>query len=128
MPCRWVVTTASPTTPATLRWGSSAEIIPAGERGQRLISMAERKMKFLRNYQFQISIMFLGCAFFCPNLQAKDKPPVQYQIPIPAAPDFAPLDWLQGNWTGKTLAPSPTGDLKLAVAPVLDKHFLITPR
>lgn len=82
-------------------------------------------MKFLRNNHFRASIIFLGCALVCTILPAKDKPPIQYQIPIPAAPDFTPLDWLQGNWTGKTLPPSPTGDLKLSVTSDLDKHFLI---
>ena len=56
---------------------------------------------------------------------AKDKPPVQYQIPIPAPPDFSALDWLQGQWTGKTIPNSSPGELQLAVTADLDKHFLV---
>jgi hypothetical protein len=56
---------------------------------------------------------------------AKEKPPVQYQIPIPTLPDFSALDWLQGQWTGKTLPPSPPGDVKLSVTPELEIHFLV---
>jgi hypothetical protein len=56
---------------------------------------------------------------------AKHKPPAQYQIPIPTPPDFSALDWLQGQWTGKTLPNSPSGDVQLSVSPDLEKHFLI---
>jgi len=55
----------------------------------------------------------------------KDKPPVQYHIPIPTAPDFSALDWLQGQWTGKTLPNSPPGKVQLSVGPDLEKHFLV---
>jgi hypothetical protein len=58
-------------------------------------------------------------------LAAKEKPPTQYQIPIPAPPDFSALDWLQGQWIGKTLAKSPPGDVQLSVNPDLEKHFLV---
>ena len=56
---------------------------------------------------------------------AKDKPPVQYQIPIPTPPDYSALDWLQGQWTGKTLPNSPPGDVQLSVSSDLEKRFLI---
>lgn len=56
---------------------------------------------------------------------AKAKPPAQYQIPIPAPPDFSVLNWLQGQWTGKTIANSPPGDVQLSVNPELDKHILV---
>jgi hypothetical protein len=58
-------------------------------------------------------------------LAAKDKPPVQYQIPIPTLPDFSALDWLQGQWAGKTLPHSPFGEGQLSVSPDLEKHFLV---
>jgi hypothetical protein len=58
-------------------------------------------------------------------LTAKDKPPVQYKIPIPAPPDFSALEWLQGQWTGKTTAPNPPGEVQLSVNPELEKHFLV---
>jgi hypothetical protein len=70
-------------------------------------------------------VLALGGVLIGTSLSAKDKPPVQYQIPIPAPPDFTPLDWLQGTWEGKTVAPSPSGDVKLAVTSDLEKHFLI---
>ena len=56
---------------------------------------------------------------------AKDKPPVQYQIPIPTPPDYSTLDWLLGQWTGKTLPSSPPGEVHLSVSPELGKRFLI---
>jgi hypothetical protein len=56
---------------------------------------------------------------------AKDKAPVQYQILIPAPPDFSALDWLQGQWTGKTTPNSPVGEVHLSVSPDLDKRFLV---
>jgi hypothetical protein len=64
-------------------------------------------------------------SFFSAVLAAKDKPPTQYQIPIPAAPDFTTLDWLLGKWTGKTLPPSAPGSLQLTVSSDLEKHFLV---
>jgi hypothetical protein len=70
-------------------------------------------------------IIAFVCALFCAALAAKDKPPVQYQIPIPAAPDFSTLDWLQGKWTGKTIPPSAPGDLQLSVTSDLEKRFLV---
>jgi hypothetical protein len=61
-----------------------------------------------------------GCAS-----TAKDKPPVQYQIPIPSLADFSPFDWLQGQWAGKTQPPSPPGEVKLSVTSELEKHFMV---
>jgi len=58
-------------------------------------------------------------------LAAKDKPPVQYQIPIPPQPDFTALEWLQGQWTGKTQPGAPPGEVHLSVNPDLEKHFLV---
>jgi hypothetical protein len=70
-------------------------------------------------------ILTLICALAGAPSPAKDKPPVQYQIPIPAPPDFSALDWLQGQWTGKTIANSPPGEVHLSVSPDLEKHFLV---
>ena len=50
---------------------------------------------------------------------------MQYQIPIPNAPDFSALDWLQGKWAGKTVAGSPPGEEQLSVSVDLEKHFVI---
>lgn len=70
-------------------------------------------------------VLTLICALAGPALAGKDKPPVQYQIPIPPPPDFSALDWLQGQWTGKTVPTSPSGEVQLSVTPDLEKHFLV---
>jgi hypothetical protein len=70
-------------------------------------------------------ILALICALTGATSAAKQKPPVQYQIPIPTQPDFSALDWLQGQWTGKTTPNSPPGEVKLSVSPDLEKHFLV---
>ena len=70
-------------------------------------------------------ILALICVFPGAASAAKEKPPVQYQISIPPLPDFSPLDWLQGQWTGKTLSSSPAGEVQLSVSSDLQKHFLI---
>lgn len=72
-----------------------------------------------------VLVLALNCGLFCAALPAKDKPPVQYQIPIPAAPDFSPLGWLEGRWNGSTLPPSPPGDIQITASPDLEKHILI---
>jgi len=70
-------------------------------------------------------ILSLICALAGATSAAKDKPPVQYQIPIPTPPDFSALDWMQGQWTGKTISNSPPGEVQLSVSPDLEKHFLV---
>jgi hypothetical protein len=70
-------------------------------------------------------ILALICALAGATSAAKDKPPVQYQIPIPTLPDFSALDWLQGRWTGKTLPNSPPGEVQLSLSSDLEKHFLV---
>lgn len=58
-------------------------------------------------------------------LQAKEKPPVTYRIPLPPKPDFSALEWLVGEWTGKTTGRGAQGGIRLSVAYDLDKRFLI---
>ena len=70
-------------------------------------------------------ILALACALSGATAAAKDKPPVQYQIPLPAAPDYSGLDWLLGEWAGRTVDSSPAGEVRLSVTPDLEKHFLI---
>ena len=82
-------------------------------------------MKTCASSRARALLLALICALAGPTLRAKDKPPVQYQSPIPAAPDFSALDWLQGRWSGKTLPTSPPGDVQLTVSLDLDKHFLV---
>ncbi len=70
-------------------------------------------------------ILALACAFVGATAAAKEKPSVQYQIPLPAPPDFSALDWLLGEWTGKTLANSPAGDVRLSISLDLEKRVLL---
>lgn len=56
---------------------------------------------------------------------AKDKTPLTYRIPLPPRADFGSLDWLIGEWTGKTGGRSPQGEIRLTVSYDLDKRFLI---
>jgi len=55
----------------------------------------------------------------------KEKPPGQYAIPLPPAPDFSGLEWLVGNWSGKTTDRSASGAVRLSVTLDLDKRFLV---
>jgi hypothetical protein len=70
-------------------------------------------------------LLALACALAGTLGTAKDKAPVEYQIPLPPAPDFSAIDWLVGVWSGKTLPKSPPGDVRLTVTLDLEKHFLI---
>jgi len=70
-------------------------------------------------------ILALACALAGATAAAKEKPSVQYQIPLPAPPDFSALDWLLGEWTGKTLANSPAGDVRLSISLDLEKRVLL---
>jgi len=55
----------------------------------------------------------------------KDKPPVVHRIPLPARPDFSELDWLAGEWAGKTTEKSPAGEISLSISFDLDQRYLI---
>ncbi len=65
------------------------------------------------------------CALAATASAAKQKPPVQYQIQTPAPPDFSALDWMVGQWTGKTIPNSPPGEMKLSINYDLEKHFIV---
>lgn len=79
-----------------------------------------------RSYKGRGLVLALICALFGAAGMAKEKPSVQYQIPLPAPPDFSELDWLVGEWHGKTsLAGSPVSALELTVAYDLDKRVLL---
>ncbi len=65
------------------------------------------------------------CALAATPSIARQKPPVQYQIRTPAPPDFSALDWMIGQWTGKTIANSPPGGVQLSVNYNLEKHFIV---
>jgi hypothetical protein len=78
-----------------------------------------------RDARFCTVILALACTLTGATLPAKDKPPVQHKIAVPALPDFSALIWLQGRWAGKTAEKSPPGFVQLSVAPDLENHFLI---
>lgn len=83
------------------------------------------RIKADRGEVFWVLILALTCAVAGANLAAKEKPPVQYKITVPAPPDFSALDWLQGEWVGKTVPNSSPGNVHLSVSPDLDRHFLV---
>jgi hypothetical protein len=59
------------------------------------------------------------------SLSAKEKPPVTYRIPLPPKPDFSPLEWLLGEWTGKTTGRGPQGEIRLSITYDLDKRVMV---
>lgn len=71
--------------------------------------------------------VFLAILFFAGSvsLAAPKKPPKTYSIPLPAKADFSSLDWLVGEWAGKTTDKSPQGEVHLSVAYDLDQRFII---
>jgi hypothetical protein len=72
----------------------------------------------------QIFLVFL-CLVSSAALATPKKPPKTYSIPLPPQTDFSALDWLVGEWSGKTAERSPAGEVHLTVAYDLDKRFLV---
>lgn len=58
-------------------------------------------------------------------LAAKEKPPATYSIPLPPKPDFSALDWLVGDWSGKTTGKGPQGEVHFSASYDLDQRFMI---
>ncbi len=56
---------------------------------------------------------------------ADKKPQKVYSLPLPAPANFSALEWLLGDWTGKTLDPGPSGQVHLSVAYDLNKQVLV---
>ena len=69
--------------------------------------------------------LLLLCMVSAVSLPAKEKPPVTYRIPLPPKPDFSPLEWLVGEWTGKTTGRGPQGEIHLSVSYDLDKRVMM---
>jgi hypothetical protein len=67
----------------------------------------------------------LLCLLGATSLAAKEKPPVTYRIPLPSKPDFSSLEWLLGEWTGKTTGRGPQGEIHLSIAYDLDKRVMV---
>lgn len=58
--------------------------------------------------------------------QSKPKQPATYTIPTPPKPDFAPLDWLTGEWSGEFAGKNPPrGKVGLTVGYDLDNEYLV---
>ncbi len=59
------------------------------------------------------------------TLTAKERQPATYQIPLPPTPDFSSIDWLLGEWSGKTGEhDSLSGDFRFSVSYELDKRIM----
>jgi len=58
-------------------------------------------------------------------VDSKEKPSTVYQIPLPDRPDFSTVDWLVGDWSGKTTDQKTQGELHLSVSYQLDKHVIL---
>jgi hypothetical protein len=59
------------------------------------------------------------------SIQAKEKPPTVYTIPLPPKPDFSPLEWLVGEWNGTTTGRGAQGKVHLSAEFTLDRRFMI---
>jgi hypothetical protein len=70
-------------------------------------------------------ILALVCLVGATPLVAKEKAPTIYQIPLPPKPDFSPVDWLVGEWAGKTTDRSAQGEIRLSVSYELDKQVML---
>jgi hypothetical protein len=70
-------------------------------------------------------ILALACLVAAAPLDTKEKAPTIYQIPLPPKPDFSAVDWLVGEWTGKTTDQRTQGELHLSVSYQLDKQVIL---
>jgi hypothetical protein len=71
------------------------------------------------------TFLLLTLLFGAALAAAKEKPPGVHRIPLPPRPDFSELDWLAGEWVGKTTDKSPAGEISLSVTLDLDQRYLI---
>jgi hypothetical protein len=72
-----------------------------------------------------VIILALACLVGATPLVAKEKAPTVYQIPLPPKPDFSPVEWLVGEWTGKTTDQSAQGEIRFSVSYELDKQVML---
>jgi hypothetical protein len=70
-------------------------------------------------------LLTLICTFGVAGVTAKEKPPAQYVVPLPPRPDFSALDWLVGDWVGKTTERSAPGDVHLSASFDLDRQIIV---
>ena len=69
--------------------------------------------------------LVLLCILSVAAVAAKEKPPTLYSIPVPPQPDYSELDWLVGEWSGKTTDRSPQGEVRLSASFDLEKRFMV---
>jgi hypothetical protein len=67
------------------------------------------------------TLVFLAPAL----LAAGEKQPSTYRIPLPPQPDFSPVEWMLGNWTGQMDRHSPQGEIHLSVSYDLDQRVMM---
>ncbi len=65
------------------------------------------------------------CVAACFPLAAQQKPSRAYSIPTPAEPNFSNVDWLIGEWAGKTVGKGPTGEVLLSASYELGRYFMV---
>ena len=66
-------------------------------------------------------VLVLGKGF----LLAKEKQPATYSIPLPPKPDFTSLDWIVGEWAGRTAGQELQVDVRFSASYDLDQRFMI---
>ncbi len=75
-------------------------------------------------YEMKLAAAML-LLLLCPGAFAsKEKPSTNYLVQLPPRPDFSGLDWLVGDWSGKTDSKQAQGEILLRVTYTLDKRFL----
>ena len=70
-------------------------------------------------------LLALICAVGGAPVAGKEKAPVVYSIPLPPRADFTALDWVLGDWAGKTTERSAPGEVHLSATFDLDKQFIV---
>ena len=65
------------------------------------------------------------CLLIPAALLARQKAAESYTIQVPPQPDYSALDWLLGDWTGKTNGKGKQGQVLLSVSYELGKRFMI---
>lgn len=71
-----------------------------------------------------VTVISIDHAFGQPT-ETKEKAPATYTIPLPPLSDYSKLDWLVGEWSGKTGDKKPQGDVHLTVSYDLEKRVMV---
>jgi hypothetical protein len=73
----------------------------------------------------RVLILTLACLAGVAPVFSKEKTPTVYQIPLPSKADFSAMDWLAGEWTGRTVDQRVPGEIRLSVSYELDKQVML---